>query len=77
MSAVHYGRCLTALQRFEEAEEVLVTVYERHKALNGADREETRSALAALLDLYEAWGKPERAAEYRGRYEGARPAASE
>jgi tetratricopeptide (TPR) repeat protein len=54
-SSVHHGRCLTELERFEEAEAVLLDAY------NG-DKE---PALEALIDLYDAWGKPEKAAEYR------------
>ena len=65
MSSVHYGRCLLELQRFNDAESVLQTVYDGFKDLNGEDHENTRSALAAIIKLYDAWGKPEKAAEYR------------
>jgi tetratricopeptide (TPR) repeat protein/tRNA A-37 threonylcarbamoyl transferase component Bud32 len=56
MSAAYYGRCLIALERFEEAESVLLTAY------NGGNE----SAGEALVHLYDAWGKPEEAEEYRG-----------
>jgi tetratricopeptide (TPR) repeat protein len=55
-SAVTYGRCLMALERYEEAEAVLLAVYD-----DGRDG----SAREALVDLYTTWGKPEKAAEYR------------
>ncbi len=55
MSAVVYGRCLTELGRYEDAEEILLATHEDGDA----------SALNALIDLYDAWGKPGNAAEYR------------
>jgi tetratricopeptide (TPR) repeat protein len=55
LSRVHYSRCLTALQRFEEAETILLEV----------DGNDLWLAHQALADLYDAWGKPEKAAEYR------------
>ncbi len=55
MSAVPYGRCLLELGRYEDAEEVLLAVHD-----SGDE-----SALEALADLYDAWGRPEKAAEYR------------
>ena len=33
----------------------------------GATHERTVKTINALVDLYEAWGKPDRAAEYRER----------
>ncbi|MEE8458276.1 MAG: tetratricopeptide repeat protein, partial [Phycisphaerales bacterium] len=65
MSSVHYGRCLLELARFGDSESVLITTYSGYRELNGQDHEETQSALAACIDLYDAWGKPEKAAEYR------------
>jgi tetratricopeptide (TPR) repeat protein len=55
LSRVYYGRCLTALGRYEEAETVLLEV----------DGVGIVPARYALIDLYDAWGKPEKAAEYR------------
>ncbi|MHC4140310.1 MAG: tetratricopeptide repeat protein [Planctomycetota bacterium] len=55
LSRVYYGRCLTALGRHEEAETVLLAV----------DGVGIVPARYALIDLYDAWGKPEKAAEYR------------
>ena len=67
MSPVYYGRCLLELDRYEDAETVLQTTYAGVKELNGEEHESTQSALAALVDLYEAWGKPEQAAEWRAK----------
>jgi len=55
MSSVQYGRCLTKLERFEQAETVLLA------SPNGVNED----ARQALTDLYDAWRKPEKAAEYR------------
>jgi eukaryotic-like serine/threonine-protein kinase len=60
------GECLAAQKRFEEAETLLL---ESHTAMNkamGANDPRTRRARARLFKLYEAWGKPEQAAAYRG-----------
>jgi tetratricopeptide (TPR) repeat protein/tRNA A-37 threonylcarbamoyl transferase component Bud32 len=54
ISSVHYGRCLTELDRFEEAEAVLLDAYDGDEEFS----------LEALIGLYDAWGKPEKAAEY-------------
>ncbi len=60
--------------RFEEAERMLVKVLEgRHREL-GEEHEETLESLKELVELYEAWGKPEKAEEWRAklpRKEGA------
>ncbi len=55
MSCAAYGRCLITLEHFEDAQDVLLAAYD------AADE----SAREALIDLYNAWGKPETAAEYR------------
>ena len=65
MSSMHYGECLIDLARYEGAESVLLTTYTGFKDLNGEQDENTQSALAALADLYDTWGKPEKAAEWR------------
>lgn len=59
------GNCLTSLQRFEEAEALLLESYEvEHKVL-GPDHKFTKKVAGYLEELYEAWGYPEKAAEYR------------
>jgi non-specific serine/threonine protein kinase/serine/threonine-protein kinase len=61
MSSAHYGRCLVELGRYQDAERVLLAVHD------GGDE----AALAALIDLYTTWGKPEKAAQYRALLRGA------
>lgn len=56
------GRMLTAAGRFEEAEPLLASALARLEVQRGRDDRFTRQAIRALLELYEAWGKPDRAA---------------
>jgi tetratricopeptide (TPR) repeat protein len=63
--AAPYGRTLTAVQRFGEAETLLLEAYEQvdgPRAMTDAARQ---AVLEALIDLYDVWGKPGKAAEYR------------
>ena len=61
------GRALTALGRFEEAEERLSEAYELLEPELGAQHRQTRTTADALGDLYEAWGLPEEVAIWRER----------
>ncbi|MDQ3697088.1 MAG: serine/threonine-protein kinase [Gemmatimonadota bacterium] len=60
-----YGVMLTAQSRFAEAESLLVDSYEKLAAGFGADHRDTRLAVSRLVELYEAWNKPERADHYQ------------
>jgi hypothetical protein len=59
------GGCLTGLKQFEEAEPLLVESYPILKSKRGEKNKHTQKALSYIIDLYKAWGKPEKAAEYR------------
>jgi serine/threonine-protein kinase len=59
------GGCLTKLKRYSEAEEQLLTAYAGLKAARGEQNDLTRRAVGRLIELYEAWGKPDQAAPYR------------
>ena len=61
-----YGRCLTGLERFEEAEKALLEAKEILTATVGAEHGQTQKVIPNLAELYEAWGKPEKAAELNG-----------
>ncbi len=61
------GECLQLQGRFEEAEELLLAAYPALAAQLGPDHRRTQRALQRVVDLYDAWGKPEEAAEYRAR----------
>ena len=59
------GRCVSAQGRHEEAEAAVVDGYKALKAELGEEHRHTREALAAVVRLYETWGKADRAAEFR------------
>jgi len=65
LALVACGRCHTALGRFEEAERELLGAHGVLEA-TGTPRDRDRCA-RALASLYEAWGRPEEAARWRGR----------
>jgi serine/threonine-protein kinase len=67
------GSCLVALRRYDEAEPLLVESYSTLKAKRGERNKLTEQTLKRLVDLYEAWGKPEQAAESRARLEKPKP----
>ncbi len=58
-----HGRCLLDLQRFDDAESVLEGAYAGFKDLNGEHDESTHAVLEDLIGLYNAWGRPQKAAE--------------
>jgi tetratricopeptide (TPR) repeat protein len=58
------GECLVQLGRHAEAEPLLLSSYEALAAKLGADDARTREALAAVVGLYRAWGRPREAAPW-------------
>ena len=54
-------------EQYAEAESVLHSTYSGRRELSGEEHPDTQAALAALIDLYEAWGKPDKAAEWRAK----------
>ncbi len=61
------GKCLTRMARYPEAEEQLL---EAHRVLHtavGDDHMRTIRAVRALVDLYDAWDKPDQAAQWRAK----------
>lgn len=63
----NFGECLTRLAKFEEGEATLTAAYPILEKKFGPGHERTTKAAARLADLYTAWGKPELAAEWRGK----------
>jgi serine/threonine protein kinase/Flp pilus assembly protein TadD len=61
------GSCLAALQRYDEAEPLLLAGHDKLKTAFGDSHARTRAAVQNLAQLYEAWGKPDQAAEWRAR----------
>ena len=59
------GACLAGQGRYREAEELLLASYPIVRDNTLASAVYTRDLLARLVALYESWGKPAEAAEYR------------
>ncbi len=58
------GESLYLLKRYAEAEEPLLESYHGFQSTLGAAHASTQRATTRLFDLYEAWGKPEKALEF-------------
>ena len=56
---------LRAQERYAEAEQILLDVYQRLETKRGSAHKYTQEAGRDLIKLYEAWGRPEEAARYR------------
>ncbi|MBZ0269653.1 serine/threonine-protein kinase [bacterium] len=65
--AYYLGKCLTGLGRYGEAESTLLEAHATLAEALGPDHGLTRSCIRSLGDLYEAWGKPDRSAEWRAK----------
>ena len=59
------GSCFTSLLRYQEAESLLLESYPLLKEKREADDKYTIKTLNFIIELYEAWGKPEKFAEYK------------
>ena len=62
-----YGVTLLGLERFEDAEAALLEAHEILATTRGPEFERTINAAESLVELYDAWGKPEKAAEWRAK----------
>jgi len=58
------GICLVKLHRFDEAEPLLLKSYD-FLSTKEPKQQVTRMTLEHIITLYEAWGKPDKAAEWR------------
>ncbi|MEE8459040.1 MAG: serine/threonine-protein kinase [Phycisphaerales bacterium] len=61
------GSALRGLGRYEEAEPLLLESFPDILADRGPDNRRTHEAARRVVDLYEAWGKPESAAPWRAK----------
>jgi eukaryotic-like serine/threonine-protein kinase len=59
------GAALVGLGRYDEAEGVLLEARRDLEALTTSQSREMKATIGRLLELYVAWGKRDRAAEYR------------
>jgi hypothetical protein len=62
-AATVLGACLTALGRYDEAETTLAQGYRVLEARPGPSRH-WREARQRRVELYQSWGRPEKAREY-------------
>jgi tetratricopeptide (TPR) repeat protein len=69
------GGCLLDQGRYAEAEPLLLESNTDLGTRRGAEERERRAVRERLLRLYEAWGKPEKAKEWRAKVETANSAA--
>ena len=60
-----YGRCLAKLKRYDEAEAALLEAHEILTAAVGGEHVHTLKVNVNLVELYDAWGKPGEAADWR------------
>jgi tetratricopeptide (TPR) repeat protein len=63
------GDCLTTLKRFDEAEPLLLGSYKKLQAAPGTPPPQRIQAVDRLVQLYRAWGRPEKAAQWRQKLE--------
>ena len=62
-----HGRALAALERFDDAESALLEAHGILQTALGDEHGQTKRVVGYLADLYDAWGKPEKAAEWRAK----------
>ena len=61
-----YGRFLTGRKSYAEAEAALLEAYETLATSEGENRQ-THRVVTNLVEFYDAWGRPGRAAEWRAK----------
>ncbi|MBI5866563.1 MAG: serine/threonine protein kinase [Planctomycetes bacterium] len=76
-STLALGRCMTSLKQYSDAEALLVAEWKSMSATPTTSASLRNATLGALADLYEAWGRPGKAAEYRTLPEKPSPAATQ
>jgi tetratricopeptide (TPR) repeat protein len=62
------GASLVALGKYKEAEPLSLGSYEMLKAAPTVPPRHKEAAKQRIIKLYEAWGKPDKAAEWRGKH---------
>jgi tRNA A-37 threonylcarbamoyl transferase component Bud32 len=61
------GACLTGLGRYDDAEPLLIESFGQIEATAGLNSVTGQRAIRRLIKLYEAWHKPEKAAEWNAK----------
>jgi tetratricopeptide (TPR) repeat protein len=67
----YFGEFLMKRERYDEAEEHLVTSFTELRSRLGERHYRTTKVIGYLVELYEALGKPDQAAEYRAMLQEA------
>ena len=62
-----YGRCLTALRRYREAETALLEAHAILLQVVGPEHTQTERVVRNLGELHDAWGRPEQADSWRAK----------
>ena len=65
LAAGKLGGCLFALKRYADAEPLLVSRFDAFRGAKDAQKQVLQTAGERVVKLYEAWGKPEKALEWR------------
>ncbi len=65
------GKCLAAMEAFEEAEDLMIDGFETLDAELGTSHERTQRSIKNLINLYEAWSKQDSIRKYRDLYAGS------
>ncbi len=63
------GRCLLEMDRYDDAEPELLAAVQRLQQQQGPPRR-VRPVIKSLVALYEAWDKPDEAAQWRAKLPG-------
>ena len=66
-SRSHLGDCLTKAGRYDEAERELLEAHRVFTATLGEKHDRTIKCVKRLTALYEAWGNPTKAAQWRAK----------
>jgi ATP/maltotriose-dependent transcriptional regulator MalT len=69
------AHCCVALGEFEEAESLAIECHRLSEASGEAGQ--IQAATELCVELYEAWGKPEQAAEWRATWPTSGPVAGD
>jgi uncharacterized protein HemY len=64
------GNLLVAAKRFDEAEPLLIAAAEAREKRFGAGHANAKASHGEVAKLYDAWGKPEKATQWRQRAGG-------
>jgi serine/threonine protein kinase len=70
------GGCLTALGQFAEAENLLLSSYQTLQSASGTPPHGRLKAVDRVINLYETWGKPEKASAWQSKHAMGTPPGS-